>query len=195
MLPAGTVTFLLSDIEGSTRLWEGDEDLAAAAVRRHYELVDAAIALHGGARPQEQGEGDSVVGVFELASGAALAALDIQRAFAAEPWPGGRPVRVRIALHSGEASLRDERNYFGHTIIRCARVRAAGHGGQILVTASTRDLLAGHEPDGARLRDLGSHRLKDLGRPERLWQLSHPRSCRAVPRVALAGRCAEQSSS
>jgi predicted ATPase/class 3 adenylate cyclase/DNA-binding CsgD family transcriptional regulator len=173
-LPTGTVTFLLSDVAGSTRLWEADEAIAAAAVTRHYELLDAAIALHGGARPLEQGEGDSVVGVFRRASDAAAAALDIQRAFGVEPWPGERPVRVRIALHSGETSLRDERNYFGPTIIRCARVRAAGHGGQILVTAATRDLLAGWEPEGVRLRDLGSHRLKDLGRPERLWQLCHP---------------------
>ncbi|TIN49186.1 MAG: adenylate/guanylate cyclase domain-containing protein, partial [Mesorhizobium sp.] len=87
-LPSGVVTFLLSDVEGSTRLWEGDEGTMGAAIARHYELLDAAITLHGGVRPVEQGEGDSVVGAFARPSDALAAALHAQRTFADEPWPG-----------------------------------------------------------------------------------------------------------
>lgn len=172
-LPAGVVTFLLSDIAGSTRLWEADEEVAAAAVRRHYELLDAAIVLHGGARPQEQGEGDSVVGAFVRPSDALAAALDAQLAFAAESWPE-RTVRVRLALHTGEATLRDAGNYFSPGIIRCARLRDIAHAGQTLLSNTTHDLVADRLPDQVTLRDLGSHRLKDLGRSERVWQLCHP---------------------
>ncbi len=173
-LPTGTVTFLLTDIEGSTKLWEAGADETAVSVARHYELLEAAVALHGGVRPVEQGEGDSVVGAFARASDAAAAALDVQRAFAQEPWPAGGEVRVRMALHTGEIRLRDAGNYFGPTIIRCARIRAIGHGGQTLISDATRDLIVDALPDAAELRDLGLHRLKDLGRAERIWQLVHP---------------------
>ncbi len=173
-LPTGTVTFLLSDVEGSTRLWEADEDGAAAAIARHYELFDAAISLHEGVRPEEQGEGDSVVGAFALASDALGAALDVQRAFATETWPTDNELQVRIALHSGGARLRDEGNYYGPAIIRCARLRSVAHGGQILLSDVVRDLVVDTMPDDVSLRNLGQHRLKDLGRPERVWQLCHP---------------------
>lgn len=172
-LPTGTVTFLLTDVEGSTKLWEERGDETATSIARHYALIDAAIALHGGVRPVEQGEGDSVVGAFSRASAAVAAALDIQRSFALEPWPDGGEVRVRTALHTGEIRLRDAGNYFGPTIIRCARIRAIGHGGQVLLSDATRDLVVDSLPKGAELRDLGSHRLKDLGRSERIWQLVH----------------------
>jgi predicted ATPase/class 3 adenylate cyclase/DNA-binding CsgD family transcriptional regulator len=173
-LPTGTVTFLLTDIEGSTKLWEAGADTTAISVARHYELLEAAVALHGGVRPVEQGEGDSVVGAFSRASDAVAAALDVQRAFAQEPWPAGGEVRVRMALHTGEIRLRDAGNYFGPTIIRCARMRAIGHGGQTLISDATRDLVVDSLPEAAELRDLGLHRLKDLGRAERIWQLVHP---------------------
>ncbi len=173
-LPTGVVTFLLSDVEGSTRLWEGAEALMRAAVARHYDLLDAAIALHGGVRPIEQGEGDSVVGAFIRPSDAVAAALDIQRAFAEELWPEGAALRVRVALHTGEAQLRGDDYYVGRAVIRCARLRAVAHGGQTILASATRDLVADRLPDGAALRDLGSHRLKDLGQPERVWQLCHP---------------------
>ena len=173
-LPTGVVTFLLSDVEGSTRLWEGDEALMRAAIARHYDLLDAAIALHGGVRPIEQGEGDSVVGAFIRPSDAVAAALDIQRAFAEELWPEGAALRVRVALHTGEAQLRGDDYYVGRAVIRCARLRAVAHGGQTILASATRDLVADRLPDGAALRDLGSHRLKDLGQPERVWQLCHP---------------------
>jgi hypothetical protein len=125
-------------------------------------------------RPVEQGEGDSVVGAFSRASDAVAAALDVQRAFAQEPWPAGGEVRVRMALHTGEIRLRDAGNYFGPTIIRCARMRAIGHGGQTLISDATRDLVVDSLPEAAEFRDLGLHRLKDLGRAERIWQLVHP---------------------
>jgi predicted ATPase/class 3 adenylate cyclase/DNA-binding CsgD family transcriptional regulator len=171
-LPSGTVTFLLTDLEGSARLWEHSAADAAVAVARHYELLDAAIAAHGGARPLEQGEGDSVVAVFARAPEAVAAAVDVQRAFAAESWPAGQQVRVRIALHTGAAHLRDDANYFGPTVIRCARLRAIAHGGQTLLSGATHDLVASSLPPDAQLRDLGSHRLKDLGQPEHVWQIS-----------------------
>lgn len=170
----GVVTYLLSDVAGSTRLWESaDPGVAAAAIGRHYELLDSAIVLHGGVRPVEQGEGDSVVGAFVRPSDAVAAALDAQRAFAAEPWPEQVRVCIRVALHTGEAQLRNARNYFGPAIIRCARLRGIAHPGQTLLSGATRDVVAERLPDGAKVRDLGSHRLKDLGRPERVWQLCH----------------------
>ena len=172
-LPTGTVTFLLTDLEASTRLWEDSGEVAAVAIARHYQLLEAAIALHGGVRPLEQGEGDSVVAAFTTASDALAAALDVQRAFSEEPWPEGRELRVRIALHTGEAHLRDAANYFGPTIIRCARLRSIAHGAQTLLSDATRDLVVDQLAPGITLRDLGSHRLKDLGRPERVWQLCH----------------------
>ena len=207
-LPTGTVTFLLSDVEGSTRLWEADEDRAAAAIARHYELFEAAISLHGGVRPEEQGEGDSVVGAFALASDALGAAIDVQRAFANEAWPTDRGLQVRIALHSGVARLRDEDNYYGPAVIRCARLRSVAHGGQILLSDVVRDLVVDGLPDDVSLRNLGPHRLKDLGRPERVWQVCHPdisadfpplRSLDAVPNnlpaqlTAFVGRDAEMT--
>ena len=105
-LPVGTVTFLLTDVEGSTTGWETDRGAMAAAIVRHYEILDAAVRARGGVRPVEQGEGDSVVAVFSLASEAVRAAVDIQLALAAEPWPDGAHLAVRMALHTGEAQLR-----------------------------------------------------------------------------------------
>ena len=187
-LPTGIVTFMLTDVEGSTRLWEAAPDDAGRLIARHYELLDAAVALHGGHRPVEQGEGDSVVAVFTQASNALAAALDVQRAFAEEPWPADHPVRIRMALHTGETALRDEGNYFGPTVIRCARIRAVGHGGQILLSDATRDLVVDHMPAGASLRDPGDHRLKDLGRPERVWQLVHAELPNGFPALSSIDR-------
>ena len=174
VLPTGTVTFLMTDIEGSTRAWVSHADALAAAVPRHYELLDQAIASHGGVRPVEQGEGDSVVAAFSRASDAIAAAVSAQRLLAAESWDGGVKLAVRMAIHTGEAQLRDEGNYFGLAVIRCARLRACGHGGQVLVSDVTAALVADGLRDRATLLDLGRHRLKDLGRPERVWQLVHP---------------------
>ncbi len=173
-LPTGTVTFLLSDVEGSARLWEEGEVTAAAAVSHHYELMHRIIVRHHGGLPLEQGEGDSVVGVFESPSDACEAAREILATFAAVDWPTEVPLRVRIALHTGETTLRDSANYYGRTVIRCARLRAIAHGGQALVSDATRDLVADRLGADVTLRPLGFHRLKDLDRPERVWQLCHP---------------------
>ncbi|HKR50123.1 MAG TPA: NB-ARC domain-containing protein [Pseudonocardiaceae bacterium] len=173
-LPVGTVTFLLTDVEGSTRLWESAPQAMRAAIARHYEVLDGAISGHGGARPVEQGEGDSVAAAFVRASDAVAAALDAQRAFVREPWPKGVSLRVRVALHTGEALQRNEGNYCGQAIIRCARLRAIAYGGQTVVSRTTRDLALDRLPDGVQLVDLGVHRLQDLGRSEQVFGLVHP---------------------
>ena len=145
----------------------------ADAIARHYELLDAAITSHDGVRPLEQGEGDSVVAAFSRASDAVLAALDAQRALFAEPWPTASPLKVRMAVHTGEARLRDDRNYAGQAVIRTARLRAIAHGGQVVISSASRDLVIDHLGDDVTLVDLGVHRLKDLARPEHVWQLAH----------------------
>src|SRR5882724_2180220 len=141
-LPAGTVTLLLTDIEGSTRTWEEHGGEMAGAVARHYEILDAAVAAHRGVRPVEQGEGDSLVAAFDRASDAVAAALEAQQALVEEDWPAGAVLAVRMALHTGEAQIRDDRYYAGPSIIRCARLRALGHGGQVLISGTAADLLA-----------------------------------------------------
>ena len=169
-LPAGTVTFLLTDVEGSTVLWETRRAEMGAAIARHYDILDEVIGVCGGVRPVEQGEGDSVVAAFAAASDALAAALQAQRRLQTElGW-----IPVRMAVHSGEAQLRGEGNYVGRAIIRCARLRACGHGGQVLVSAATAALIAEDLPAGAGLADLGTVRLRGLSRPERVWQLTHP---------------------
>jgi predicted ATPase/class 3 adenylate cyclase/DNA-binding CsgD family transcriptional regulator len=173
-LPTGTVTFLLTDVEASSRRWDTVPDAMALAMARHHELVHDAIAQYGGVRPIDQGEGDSVVGAFSRAADAVAAALSAQQTLFAEPWPDAAQLRVRMAVHTGDAELRDAGNYFGETIVRCARLRALAHGGQVLLSDASGALVAGRLPDGASLRDLGVHRLKDLGRPEHVWQLCHP---------------------
>ncbi|MBK9972996.1 MAG: adenylate/guanylate cyclase domain-containing protein [Acidimicrobiaceae bacterium] len=172
-LPAGTVSFLLTDIEGSTQKWQLAPDEMAVAVARHYEILDLAISAHGGVRPEEQGEGDSIVAAFSRASDALSAALDAQRALQREPWPASTPIAVRMAIHTGEARLRDEANYVGMAIIRTARLRSLALGGQVLVSSASRDLALDQLGDEISLKDLGEHRLKDLARPERVYQLAH----------------------
>lgn len=173
-LPTGTVTFLLSDVVGSTLQWSADTEAMAEAVARHYEILDGAIAAHGGVRPVEQGEGDSVVGAFTRATDAVAAAIDGQRRLSTEPWPTAAPLKVRMAIHAGEARLRDEGNYAGPAIIRTARLRAIANGGQIVASSAVRDLVVDDLPDDVTLVDLGVHRLQDLSRPERVWQVLHP---------------------
>src|SRR5829696_2920369 len=173
-LPAGTVTFLLSDVEGSTRLWSEFPEAMPAAVAQVYAILDEAVAAHDGVRPMEQGEGDSVVAAFSRASDALAAALQAQRALHTRPWPDEMELGVRIALHTADAQLRDEGNYFGIALSRCARIRAIAPGGQTLLSHATHDLVADRLPDGVELLDCGEHRLRDLGRPERIFALVHP---------------------
>src|ERR1700676_5476973 len=167
LLPTGTVTLLLADVEGSTRLWETQPEEMTAAVARFEQTASEVIAAYGGARPVEQGEGDSFVAAFARASDAVACALELQRAPLA-------PIRLRIGVHTGEVQLRDESNYAGPTINRTARLRDLGHGGQTVLSATTSDLVVDRLPEGAWLTDLGMHPLRDLPRPERVVQLCHP---------------------
>ena len=174
-LPSGTVTFLRTDVAGSTPLWETDEVAMAAAMARHDVLLGRAVVGHGGAHPLEQGEGDSMVAVFAAPGDAIGAAVDAQRWLRAEPWPDGMEVRVRMALHTGDAMPgADGRTYQGTAIIRCARLRGLAHGGQVLLSSTTAALSSASLPEGVSLRELGVHALKGLRRPEVVWQLMHP---------------------
>jgi len=170
VLPSGTVTFLLTDVEGSTALWEDAPEAMRSALARHDQFFEAAIRAHRGTPIRPRGEGDSRFAVFASATDAVAAALAIQRGLTAEAWPTPRPIRVRIGLHSGEATLRDG-DYYGSVVNRCARLRNTGHGGQVLLTEATAILAQDGLPIGGRLLDLGTHRLKDLTRPERVFQL------------------------
>jgi predicted ATPase/class 3 adenylate cyclase len=172
-LPEGVVTFLLTDVEGSSRLWEEDPAAMRAALALHDELLERAVGASGGVRPVEQGEGDSVVVAFDQASRAVACALELQRDLHAAEWPNGCELRVRVALHSGEALLRDPGNYVGPALNRCARLRALAHGGQTLVSRATYELVADALPEGAALRSLGALRLRDLARAEEVFELAH----------------------
>ena len=167
LLPTGTVTLLLADVEGSTRLWETQPKEMTTALARLNQTVSAIIAGHDGVRPVEQGEGDSFVAAFARASDAVAAALDIQRAPLA-------PIRLRIGLHTGEIQLRDEGNYAGPTINRTARLRDLGHGGQTLLSGATEAMVLDALPSDAWLSELGAHELRGVPRPERVVQLCHP---------------------
>jgi predicted ATPase/class 3 adenylate cyclase/uncharacterized protein HemY len=178
-LPTGTVTFLFTDIEGSTKLWEQHPEAMRAALPRHDALLTAIIEKHAGLVVKRQGEGDSLFAVFARPTAAVAAACSLQQALLAEPWPAQTPLRVRVALHTGEAELR-ERDYYGAAVNRCARLRAVAHGGQVVLSQATAELAQAALPEGGRsgatwgLRDLGTHRLKDLQQPEHLFQLRHP---------------------
>lgn len=173
-VPEGVVTFLLTDVEGSSQLWEQDAEAMRAAITLHDKVVERAVAASGGVRPVEQGEGDSVVVAFERASQAVACALEMQRGLQAADWPQGCELRVRAALHSGETLLRDASNYVGPVLNRCARLRAVAHGSQTLVSRATYELVAERLPEGASLRSLGERRLKDLARAEEVFELAHP---------------------
>src|SRR6202790_5452530 len=167
LLPTGTVTLLLADVEGSTRLWETQPEEMGAAVARLDRTVCDIVSAHHGVRPVEQGEGDSFVVAFGRASDAVACALGLQRGRLA-------PIRLRIGVHTGEVQLRDEGNYIGPTINRTARLRDLAHGGQTVLSGATEPLVVDQLPADVTLNDLGSHPLRDLPRPERVVQLCHP---------------------
>ena len=171
--PSGTVTFLLTDIEGSTRLWEQHPEEMKAAVTRHDALAAQVIATHAGSLVKGRGEGDSLFAVFARATDAVGAAAALQLALLAEAWPTPTPLRVRMALHTGEADFR-EGDYYGAVVNRCARLRATAHGGQVLLSLATKELVRPRLPEGAGLKDLGQRRLRDLAQPEHVYQLLHP---------------------
>jgi predicted ATPase/class 3 adenylate cyclase len=168
-LPTGTVTFLFTDVEGSTRLLQSLGDRWKPTLEDHNRLVREAIRGAGGLDLRT--EGDAFFAVFRSAPAAAAAAAAAQRALAAHPWPSEDPVRVRMGMHTGEGALGGD-EYVGLDVHRAARIAAAGHGGQVLVSATTSELVRDELPEGVGLRDLGLHRLKDLARPERIHQLA-----------------------
>ena len=167
LVPTGTVTLLLADVEGSTRLWETQPGEMTAAFTNLDRTLAEVVDSHGGVRPIEQGEGDSFVIAFGRASDAVACALDLQRAELA-------PIRLRIGLHTGEVQLRDESNYIGPTINRTARIRDLAHGGQTVLSGTTTDLVCDRLPVDSWLAELGLHPVRDMPRPERVVQLCHP---------------------
>src|SRR5436190_7922481 len=179
--PTGTVTFRFTDIEGSTRLLERlGHARYAEALNQHHGLVRSALAANGGT---EVGvEGDAFFVVFGAAAAAVAAARDIQRALGSQRWPDSQELRVRMGLHTGEP-IRSANAYVGLAVHRAARIAAAAHGGQVLLSRTTRDLLGDELPEGVSLRDLGEHRLKDLTDPERLYQLLIPELAAEFPPV------------
>ncbi len=177
---SGTVTFLFTDIEGSTRLWQLDEAAMQGAVAQHDAILQSAIAECGGSVFSTMGDG--VAAVFSSAVAAVQAAREVQARLLAETWPTADPIRVRIGLHSGEADVRDG-DYFGTAVNRAARIMAIAHGGQVVCSGVTAGLVAEGLPDGVALEDLGQHRLRDLTLPEQVHQVIAPGLAREFPRL------------
>jgi predicted ATPase/class 3 adenylate cyclase len=171
-LPHGTVTFLFTDIEGSTQRWERDRSAMEAAVARHLALLDQAIGSHNGVHFKTVG--DAVQAAFSTAPDAVAAALAAQRALLSEDWGTPEPLRVRMALHAGEAIPDERGDYLAAPLNRLARLLAIGHGGQILISQAVQQLVRAGLPADATLKDLGKHRLRDLLDPEHVFQLLHP---------------------
>ncbi|WP_444850909.1 BTAD domain-containing putative transcriptional regulator [Mycolicibacterium frederiksbergense] len=165
-----TVTFLLTDIEGSTVAWEADADAMAPALARHDELVEQVVTSRGGRLIKTRGEGDATFSVFDRPSTAAAAALELQDAILHEPWDLQQPMRIRVSLHTGEAELRDG-DYFGRAVNRAARLRSLAVGGQILCSGATAELIVDTLHDDVVLADLGMRELRNLARPEHVFEL------------------------
>jgi predicted ATPase/class 3 adenylate cyclase/DNA-binding CsgD family transcriptional regulator len=165
--PTGTITFLFTDVEGSTQLWERHTAWMGAAHARHEAILREAITAQGGWAYKQIG--DAFQAAFQTAPAALAGAVLAQRALAAEPWGDPGPLRVRMALHTGAVGERRD-DYVGPLLNRAARLLSAGHGGQILLSAATYELVRDNLPPGVELRDLGERRLKDLVRSERIWQ-------------------------
>ena len=164
------VTFLLTDIEGSTAAWEADAAAMAVALARHDELAEQVVTSRGGRLIKTRGEGDATFSVFERPSAAAAAAMELQDAITQEPWGLREPMRIRIALHTGEVELRDG-DYFGRAVNRAARLRSLAVGGQILCSGATAELVVDSLPDDVVLADLGLRELRNLARPEHVFEL------------------------
>ncbi|HTC68519.1 MAG TPA: BTAD domain-containing putative transcriptional regulator, partial [Acidothermaceae bacterium] len=164
------VTFLLTDIEGSTAAWEADAAAMAVALARHDELVEQVVTSRGGRLIKTRGEGDATFSVFERPSAAAAAAMELQDAITRERWNLREPMRIRIALHTGEVELRDG-DYFGRAVNRAARLRSLAVGGQILCSGATAELVVDSLPDDVVLADLGLRELRNLARPEHVFEL------------------------
>jgi predicted ATPase/class 3 adenylate cyclase len=167
-LPTGTLTFLFTDIEGSTKLLRRLEDRYRELIGRHHGILREAIA--GGGGTEVGTEGDAFFAVFASPAGAVAAAVHAQRSLSSTDWPEHSAVRVRMGLHTGDAVLVGDQ-YMGMDIHLAARIAAAAHGGQVLISETTRNLVEPHLPTGVASRDLGRHRLKDIEQPVRLWDL------------------------
>jgi predicted ATPase/class 3 adenylate cyclase len=192
-LPTGTVTFLFTDLEGSTRLWEEQPEAMGPASARHDELVRSAIEASSGTVVKTTGDGFHAV--FAVASDAVDAAVMAQLALADEPWGATGPLRVRMGVHTGAAELRDD-DYYSSAVNRAARLTSIAHGGQIVVSSTTSGLV----PDGSVMFvDLGEHRLRDLAEPMQVYQVTHPGLPREFPRIrsldALPGNLPAQLTS
>ena len=180
-LPSGTVTFLFTDMEGSTKLLHAHPDAYRKAIKRHHDLLLEAVQLAGGVVFETVG--DAVYGAFSRPTDAAKAALWGQLALVEEEW-GETPIRVRMGVHMGEVELQRTAqgdHYFGAALYRCARLMSTAHGGQVVLSAVAAEAVRDALPDGADLLNLGEHRLKDLARPEHVWQLTHPQLAADFP--------------
>ena len=185
-LPSGVVTFLLTDIEGSSALWEADAEAMADALERHDDLIGTSAAKHGGLLLKSKGEGDATLTVFPRASDAVACAVELQRALAATDWPGGLSLRVRVALHTGEAQERGG-DYFGPALNRAARLKGLVRGGATVVSHATAEIVQDRLPGGVELVELGPQQLRGLRRPENAFELRD-----TVP-TALASREARKT--
>jgi class 3 adenylate cyclase len=170
--PSGTVTFLFTDVEGSTRLWDSHPTAMRGAIDRHLTILDEAVAAHHGVHFKTIG--DAIQAAFPTAADGLAAAVAAQQALTAEPWPDPPgPLRVRMALHAG-AAIPVDGDYLAPSLNRVSRLLFVSHGGQILLTETIRRLLEGSLPPETTLRNLGEHRLRDLLEPERIWQVAAP---------------------
>ena len=167
-LPSGTVTFVFSDIEGSTALLKRLGDRYGDVLKEHRRLVRKAFGAHGGTEIDTQG--DAFFFAFARARDAVVAAVEAQRAHAAHEWPDGADVRVRMGLHTGEPALGEE-GYLGIDVVRAARLCTVGRGGHVLLSETTRALLGASLPEGVTIAPLGERQLKDLDEPERIFEL------------------------
>ncbi|MFN2609796.1 MAG: tetratricopeptide repeat protein [Actinomycetota bacterium] len=180
------LTFMLTDVEGSTRLWEREGDRMLSALERLERILGDVIAQNHGRWPKAQGEGDSSLSAFGSPRHALKAAIDLQSRLARDADMAAIPLKVRAGLHSGFAESRDG-DYFGIDINKCARIRAMAHGGQTLISGSCVDLVGPELPEGALLTDLGTHRLKDIRQPERIFQLGHKDLVGSFPPIRSLG--------
>jgi predicted ATPase/class 3 adenylate cyclase len=179
-----TLSFLFTDVEGSTRLWERFPDGMRASLAQHDAVLRAAVEGAGGTVVKTTGDG--VMAVFRTAGESLAACLAAQKALQRETWGETGPLRVRMGLHVGEDSG-DGHDYHGPAVNRAARIMAAGHGGQVLLSGATAALVLDQLPDGASLMDLGEHRLRDLARPERVFQLVHADLPASFPPLSTSG--------
>jgi predicted ATPase/class 3 adenylate cyclase len=180
-LASGTLTFLFTDLEGSSQLWERFPNAMTPALARHDAILRTAVEAWDGQVIKTTGDG--LMAIFSSVTAAVQACITAQRGLREEPWADTGDLRVRMGLHSGEAETRVG-DYFGPTVNRAARIMSVGHGSQVLLSAATAALLMDQLPDQVTLQDLGEQRLKDLGRPERVFQLVHPDLLHDFPPLA-----------